>query len=234
MKKFNLPTLYQIYEKHVNLPDSYFKKYEKFSDFLNHPDWKSIIYKPATTDFARMWTILDFKEWIFKYKINPVKKLLVTCNDPEEFYIQYLYKRKADYELDRLNYDLHNLNLPEKDFDFILFSQTLEHLYNPYMAMERIAEHVKPGGYVFTSVPTVNIPHMTPIHFQGFTPMGLAVMFMSVGFQVIEIGQFGNIDYAHHLFTKGWPFYSDLMDKDGYIRNDRDKPMQCWILAKKL
>ena len=71
-------------------------------------------------------------------------------------------------------------------FDFFLFNQTLEHLYNPFHAVENIYKIVKPGGYVFTSVPTLNIPHMTPVHFNGFTPMGLAMLFLSAGFEIVD------------------------------------------------
>jgi len=46
----------------------------------------------------------------------------------------------------------------------------IEHLYNPFMAMENIYKYIKPGGYVYTSVPTINIPHMTPIHYNGYNP----------------------------------------------------------------
>jgi SAM-dependent methyltransferase len=234
MKKFTVQEVYDIYNKHCNLSYDYFIKYENILDFINHPDWDQIIYKPVRTDFPRIWTILDFKEWIEKYNINPINKLLVTCDDPEEFYLKYNYKRKADYEVDRDKYDLHWMDLDEKDFDFLLFSQTLEHVWNPQMVMERIAAHVKPGGHVFTSVPTVNMPHMTPIHFQGFTPMGLVMLFIGAGFEVLEVGQFGNQDYTNYLFDKGWPFWTDLIDKNNQIKNNPRQVAQCWILAKKL
>jgi 2-polyprenyl-3-methyl-5-hydroxy-6-metoxy-1,4-benzoquinol methylase len=55
----------------------------------------------------------------------------------------------------------------KNEFDFFIFSQTLEHLYNPFEAVKQIYEIVKPGGYVFTSVPTLNIPHMIHINGRG-------------------------------------------------------------------
>ena len=66
----------------------------------------------------------------------------------------------------------------DEGFDFFLFSQTIEHLYNPHLAIRNIRNAMKPSGLVFTSVPTINIPHMTPVHFGGYTPMGLASMFI--------------------------------------------------------
>ena len=132
-------------------------------------------------------------------------------------------------------YDLHTISKHFKnEFDFFLFNQTIEHLYNPFEAIKQIYEIVKPGGYVFTSVPTINIPHMTPVHFNGFTPMGLAMLFKSANFEVIEIGQWGNFEYIQKLWnTHNWPGY-DQLHHNNIITNEEKNVCQCWILAKKL
>jgi SAM-dependent methyltransferase len=226
MKTFTTEELNQIYNKHCNLSYNYFKKYEKILNF---------ILPGRYVDFPRRWTVLDFIEWTHKHNINLVDKLLITGIDQEMAYLKYNKVTMMDYNVDPIKYDLHIFDLPEKDYDFCLFSQTLEHLYNPQLAMERIYEHIKPGGYVFTSVPTNNIPHLTPIHFQHFTPMGLAILFISTGFEVLEIGQFGNKRYIEYIFEKLWyPTYEEIIDKDGLIPNDPAHVCQCWILAKKI
>jgi SAM-dependent methyltransferase len=129
-------------------------------------------------------------------------------------------------------YDLHNISENIKDeFDFFLFNQTIEHLYNPFEAIQQIYKIIKPGGYVFTSVPTINIPHNTPIHFNGFTPMGLAMLFKTANFEIIEMGQWGNINYITTLFsTHDWPGLNTLNN----ISNEEKNVCQCWILARKL
>jgi len=236
MKNYTFQELHAIYYKYCNLSYNYFTKYEKILDFVNLPDWEHIRsgYRPSEeVGVDRTWCILDFKEWIAKHNINPINKLLVTSDDAEEYYLKYNYKFVADYEVNKILYDLHTLDLPEKDFDFMLFSQTLEHLHNPQLAMQQITKHIKPNGYVFTSVPTVNIPHMTPIHFQGFTPMGLIMLFISNGFEPIEVGQFGNEKYSNCLFKDGRTNYRYVIDENNLIKNDPNKPMHCWILAKK-
>jgi SAM-dependent methyltransferase len=239
VRKFSLQEINDIYTKYVKRPPEYFKKYE---NILDHLDGIKTDYKcfnqhkntlPSHYDFSRIPCILDFKEWIKKYEINPIKKLLVTCEDPEQQFLDAKYTRKADYEVDRFNNDLHNLFLDERDFDFVLFSQTLEHVYNPQLCMVNISNHVKPGGYVFTSVPCVNLPHMTPVHFQGFTPMGLATLFLSVGLEPVEMGQFGSRKYIELLFSIGWPNYTQLIEYNKIV-NEENSVSQCWILAKKL
>ena len=118
-------------------------------------------------------------------------------------------------------------------FDFFLFSQTLEHLYNPPLAIYNLYKIIAPGGYVFTSVPTINIPHSTPIHFGGYNPMGLATLFISAGFEIIEIGQWGNFDYIQHIFSfHSWPGFKE-MERNGIVINEDRNVCHCWILAKK-
>lgn len=176
----------------------------------------------------RNFTILDFIEWTTKYGINNVDELGITFdNDPELEFITYKKKTIIKYPPHDLHifYDEYKLK-----FDFFIFNQTIEHLYNPFMALKNIYNYIKPGGYVFTSVPTINIPHMTPIHYNGYNPMGLALLFNSVGFEIIEIGQWGNYDYINKLFKiHKWPDYTMVNHN-----NEEKNVVQCWILAKKL
>ena len=224
---FSEAELQKIYNDKVKLPESYFKKYETLPPC---PVKKYGHEWGRRRDFPRTWCILDFIEWIKKYDID-IEHLGYTYNDPELEFVNPLKKTQVSYP----EYDLHTIsNHFKNEFDFFLFSQTIEHLYNPIEAVKQIYEIVKPGGYVFTSVPTLNIPHMTPIHFNGFTPMGLAMLFKTAKFEIVEIGQWGNYDYIQKLWkTHTWPSYADLQT-DNVITNEERNVCQCWILAKKL
>ena len=82
-----------------------------------------------------------------KHGINIGDELGITCNsDPELEFLNYKNKTLIEYP----PHDLHlYYNKYELKFDFFIFNQTIEHLYNPYM-MENIYNYIKPGGYVFT------------------------------------------------------------------------------------
>jgi SAM-dependent methyltransferase len=216
-----------IYKEHVYKDDSYFKKFEKLPFEYNNKNWKW-----EDKDFPRIWCILDFQDWLKKHNIGHFNKVLSTCNtDPELEYIKYNEIYYAEYH-QGFN-DLHTLDLDIKDFDLIIFNQTLEHLYNPFLSVSNLYKHLKKDGYLFTSVPTINIPHMTPFHFNGLTPMGLCMLMKSAGFEIIEVGFWGNTDYIKYIFETGnWPDYKQLI-KDGIIKNEREKNAQCWILVKK-
>ena len=219
----------QLYKKHVNKPDEYYRKandeYYKLSD-LEKAEWSS-------KDFPRLASTFDFKEWVEKYDLKKVGKLLSTCStDVELNYISYDDITVCDYTVDN-KYDLHTLDLDDKDYDFIIFNQTLEHLHNPFVSMKNLYNHLKGGGYLYTTVPTINIPHQVPFHFWGMTPTGLCVLGASVGFNVLECGYWGNLSYINHIFTHfGWPNTSDVMI-DGMIENVDHCQSQTWVLFQK-
>jgi len=223
---FNDDEIVETFYTKVKLPPSYFTEKEhlppcpvKRFDY----SWRN------TGDFPRNWCILDFIEWIKKHNLTQVEHLAFTHGeDPELEFVQSNQKTALPYPPN----DLHTLQYTN-EFDFFIFNQTLEHLYNPFEAVKKIYQSLKPGGHVFTSVPTLNIPHLMPFHFNGFTPMGLAMLFKTAGFEVVEMGQWGNYEYIQKLWSShGWPSYADL-EKTNRITNEEMNVCQCWILAKK-
>jgi SAM-dependent methyltransferase len=224
---FSEQEIRDIYTAHVKLPDSYFKKNEK----LPPCPVKAWDYSWKNNDFPRTWCILDFIEWTTKHNITSTGHLAYTADtDPELEFITATKKTQLEYP----PHDLHTIGTTfQNEFDFFMFNQTLEHLYNPFDALLSIYTAVKPGGYVFASVPTINIPHQTPIHYGGYNPMGLAMMFKNAKFDIIEMGQWGNLEYIYRIFlTHSWPGYQ-MLQRDGIVTNEERNVAQCWILARK-
>ena len=215
-----------LYNRFVIKPISY--NHRTFSDIV--ASGVTNTYNPRGKDSPRVFTIMDFKEWVEKYGIQPKNALLTDADDCELPYITMEKSTVINYASNPSDYDLHTLSLPHKDYDFVLFSQTLEHLYNPAQCVRNLYDHMSIGGYIFTSVPTVNIPHMTPFHFSHFYPIGLVCMFIQAGFEVLELGYWGNKDYILKMFNSlSWPDIYSLST----ILNDPAHPAQCWILARK-
>ncbi len=224
---FSEKEIHDTYNRYVIKPKEYFNRFTPFPFYLNKGTWKW-----EGKDFPRIPCLLDFKEWIEKYSINNTENILITGkDDPELEFIKYKEAYYLPYTID--SGDFHTLSLEVNNFDFILFNQTIEHLYNPFLSMWNLYHHLKPGGFMFTSVPVLNIPHMVPIHFNGFTPIGLGMLMKSVGFNILEIGYWGNNDYITKLFTnKNWPSYEDLLI-EGNISHDEGSEVQTWILVQK-
>ena len=233
-KKFTEHEVRTIHTNVVKKDISYISKYDvldqKLINFLDNI-FSHDNYKWDSRDYSRVRTILDFKEWVEKYKIVSKNLAYTYIDDPEMKLLEFNNSTLIEYNSINLSGDLHDLNHYEK-YDFFLFNQTLEHLYNPFLSVSNIYNSLVDGGYVFTSVPTINIPHSMPIHFNGFTPIGLAMLFKSCGFEVLEIGQWGNYEYLTKLFLNHqWPGYKDLSDNG--IKNEERNVVNCWILAKK-
>jgi SAM-dependent methyltransferase len=215
-----------LYTTHVKKEPAYFRQYE----MVPPCPVKSWGHSWQDFDYPRVPCILDFKDWIQKHAIAPTH-LAYTCQtDPE---LEFL-TRSSETHLPYPDYDLHTVSQHYTNaFDFFLFNQTIEHLQNPFVAVTSIFETLTPGGYCFTSVPTVNIPHTTPYHYGGYNPMGLAMMFRLAGFEIVEIGQWGNLDYLTSIFAKqSWVGYNTL-NRHGRITNEELNVCQCWILARK-
>ena len=182
--------------------------------------------------FSRAIILLEFERLIEEHNIRPKKVLVGSLGDPELEYINPEVVIDVAYDAETGKNDLHTLDLPEKDFDLVLLAKTLEHLVNPILALERLREHLIPGGYLFTSVPVITIQHSTPFHYyMGFTPVGIGCICESAGLEVLHIGQWGNIDYNNSVFRKkSWPDY--LMPKD-LQRNEFENPGFAWVLAQR-
>jgi SAM-dependent methyltransferase len=215
-----------LYTSSVKRPPSYFTQYEHVPPC----PVKAWGYRWQNFDFPRVHAILDFRQWITKHNIAP-ESIAYTCNtDPE---LEFITRSRETY-LPYPDHDLHTVSQSyTNEFDFFLFNQTIEHLQNPFVAVKSIYDTLKPGGYCFTSVPTINIPHTTPYHYGGYNPMGLAVMFRQAGFEVVEIGQWGNLEYLTTIFSRqGWVGY-DTLNHRGRITNEELNVCQCWILARR-
>ncbi len=212
-------------------------------------------------EFPRLVIILEFKRLIAHHRIRSERLLMLNGGesaDPEAQHLPHAAVEFADYATDPERHDLHQLQVARRDFDFVLMSQTLEHLYNPLLALNNLHAVMRDGGYLWTSVPTVSRQHQLPAHFQtGFTPIGLGCLLRQSGFDVVELGQWGNAKYISHLFDLELiPTIHDLrraslrahglrhvarasvrLSPRNFIsaglHNDFEHPAQTWALARK-
>jgi SAM-dependent methyltransferase len=230
MKVFSEEEIIEIYHTYVKKNENYYNNsHQRYSE-LSDLDKKKFF----NIDFPRVASIFDFKDWIEKYNLKNVKSLLSTYeNDYELEYINSENVTYYEYGKNGQN-DLHTMDLKRKNFDMIIVNQTFEHLYNPFICMKNLFDHLKNGGYLYTTVPTINIPHMVPFHFWGITPIGLCMLGKSVGFQICECGFWGNYKYLSHIFTHGkWTNNQDVMDDNGLIKNTDLCQAQTWVLLQK-
>jgi len=183
-------------------------------------------WKWEKKDFPRVIALLEFKELMEGKTFDKVVSFN-GATDPEYEYLVYNSCTNYDYP----EYDLHNLALPENNYDFAMVNQTIEHLYCPVLALKNIYKHLSSGAMIYANVPVNNIPHGTPLHFYtGITTMGLGVMMALAGFEIVSLGQWGNKIYFKQMFDSPWSDYT-YCENPGY--NDIECPIITWCLAIK-
>ena len=92
---------------------------------------------------------------------------------------------------DRRNFDMvgtaYAIPVPAQRFDTVLCTDVLEHLEEPGAALKEAHRVLKPGGYALYTVPLYWHLHEEPRDFYRYTCHGLAYLFKSAGFEVVEI-----------------------------------------------
>jgi len=117
-----------------------------------------------------------------------------------------------------------------------MLNGTLEHLYNPILAVSNIYSHMIDGGMFYAYVPVDNRPHGEPFHFYtGITATGLGAIVKLAGFSILKLGQWGNSEYfriegENRLHGLTWP---DFRYSNTPGRNERSHPITAWCLAIK-
>lgn len=74
---------------------------------------------------------------------------------------------------DKVVGDLHAMPFSDAEFDLVIMSEVLEHLYDPSQALAHAARVLKPGGLLFLSTPQYWHIHGWPSDYYRFTIFGL-------------------------------------------------------------
>ena len=219
----------EIYNTFVkpNYNDEYKMRYVPLPLHKNNSSWRW-----EGKDLPRIFALLEFDRFVSMHHISCNKGLAINGLDPEWNYLPHKKIVQIEYTDDPKKYDLHILDLPEKNFDFVMVNQTLEHVYDPIRCLKNIYNHMVFRGILYLSVPANNIPHATPFHhYTGFTPVGLGAAVKAAGFKILSIGQWGNLEYLKKMFdTHSWPDYRQFKNP---VINDMDCPVITWIFATK-
>jgi len=133
-------------------------------------------------------------------------------DEPEIQLLQNLGIRMSTttFGIDKSNHYL-DLNviateIPNVNYDLILFSQTLEHIWNHASAFANLSNIASPGTLLWVSCPASNRFHGSPDYFSaGFTPDYLERNLASFGFSVLASGNTGSV--RNYLATHLLPYW---------------------------
>lgn len=119
--------------------------------------------------------------------------------------------------------DAHNLPIPDNSADGVISNSVLEHMHNPFRAVEEIYRILKPGGKAFVYVPFIHAYHggskKGGPDYWRFSRDGLQYLFRQ--FSHIEIcsvaGHFETMSYllprSHKFPFKPLTFLARLLDR---------------------
>jgi SAM-dependent methyltransferase len=83
-------------------------------------------------------------------------------------------------------YDGRRLPFPDQQFDAVLCSQVLEHVFTPDEFLAEIHRVLRPGGTLLLAVPFVWDEHEQPADFARYSSFGLRALLERSGFTVAE------------------------------------------------
>jgi SAM-dependent methyltransferase len=160
------------------------------------------------------WEILK----IFKSYIEPldakIDTVAIVGGWVEEPELIHLARKEVTFfgidngSLDNFNYlNLNVLSKFEKQFDLVVCSQVLEHVYDVKIALENLVNLVKPDGYLWVACPASNYAHGSPDYFSaGYSPQLITQLLESNSIEIIFAENYGSP--RMYFFTHGiqyWP-----------------------------
>lgn len=83
--------------------------------------------------------------------------------------------------------DVQSLPFADQSFDTLLCTEVIEHLPQPWKAMNEMARVLKPGGHLILSAPFVHIHHEFPHDYYRFTFFGLQTQVVQAGLLPLAI-----------------------------------------------
>ncbi|MBC8351307.1 MAG: methyltransferase domain-containing protein [Planctomycetes bacterium] len=94
---------------------------------------------------------------------------------------------RHDFSLIDVVADASAIPFRDAEFDVALNLVVLEHVPDPWLAVDEMARVLKPGGIAFAMIPLVRPEHLAPFDFHRFTRYGIQRMFENSGFRVDSI-----------------------------------------------
>lgn len=164
------------------------------------------------------WLVLEaFGNALTKNKVNAINIAIIggSAKDPEVDLIKRLIPNSGFTYLGIDNYgnetpweymDLNSRIALKAQYDLVVCSQVLEHLWNLDSAFHSISKLCNPGGHIWINCPTSNMAHGSPEYYSaGYAPSYLEKNFEIHGFETLRSGCLGSQRYykATH-FLRLW------------------------------
>ncbi len=131
--------------------------------------------------------------------------------------------------------DIHKLPYDDEEFDFVLTDQVLEHVENPFLAVDEMHRVLKFDGYMILTTCLMTPVHKMPTDFWRFTPDGLNVLCKKFD-KIYQCEGWGNGQAIDLMINKGMQFETitpkSELEKIA-ISNDLKNLIVTWTITRK-
>lgn len=192
--------------------------------------WKDAVGRPlglrgvsAQVQWQRIAMNDAIDAWIRAH--DPRTRSAVEVSGSERSHHPWAVYKRLDYPEFDLCADAVSI---EEEFDIVVCEQVLEHVVDPWLALERLKNLARPGGYVIVSTPFLIRVHAGPGDYWRFTEDGLRLIVERSGLQVAESGAWGNRRCVRANLRR-WAkrrIWSSM-------RNDSRFPVAVWAIARR-
>ncbi len=186
--------------------------------------------------FARYAMYLDMMNFVRKdLRISDMKNPRILELGGSNHFMRKVFDH-ANYEVAEnipVN-DIQDLaGFKTEDYDIVILEQVLEHVPDPWKAMEEIRRIIKKGGWLINSVPFMIKVHRCPADYWRFTKEGLEVMHS--GFSEVIVKSWGTRDIAIEQIRQNKFVRTYEMREKGLfsLENDEEYPVSVWAYARK-
>lgn len=89
--------------------------------------------------------------------------------------------------------DITNTGAPSNTYDVVLLTEVLEHVPEPFLAIEELKRVAKPGGHIYVTAPFTSGSHQQPYHFvTGYSREWYQYAANKYGLSIVEIQSQGD------------------------------------------
>jgi SAM-dependent methyltransferase len=154
------------------------------------------------------WAIVDIYNKLIEPYVNQIHSIAVVggaSNEPELQIFENrlgleLHSFGIDSKTGILKFNYLDLNIPadkfDLQFDLILCSQVLEHVWDVKQALSNLVALAKPKGLIWVACPASNYAHGSPDYFSaGYQPSLIEKLLEIEGVEIISSGLLGTKRY---------------------------------------
>lgn len=129
----------------------------------------------------------------------------VTGLEPNSGYAQYA---RDEFQLDIQTGFIQDIEFEENSYDVITLNHVLEHLEDPYTALIRLCNWLRPGGYLNVEVPNIEATYHAPrkkfhlAHLYSFNPDNLKLLGGKAGFSLSDLQLVPGTNHINIIFQK--------------------------------